>query len=105
MGKFAQFVGWGLAAFLIWGLFSHWEKEAERKDRWLRISICQYNNLPLERCYPTMRRRLTEKEWDVLLDAANAYEAEPANFEEDPDDKRLEALRSAIRKMQGKEKA
>jgi hypothetical protein len=44
--------------------------------------------------------RLTGKEWDVLLSAANAYEAEPANFEDDPDDKRLEALRSAIAKMQ-----
>lgn len=49
------------------------------------------------------RRRLTEKEWDVLLDAANAYEAEPANFEEDPDDKRLESLRSAIRKIKAAE--
>jgi len=44
--------------------------------------------------------RLTTKERDVLLDAANAYEVEPANFEEDRDDKRLEALRSAIRKLQ-----
>lgn len=42
---------------------------------------------------------MTKREWGVLLDAANAYEAEPANFEDDPDDKRLEALRSAITKM------
>jgi hypothetical protein len=46
------------------------------------------------------RRRLTAAEWDVLLDAANAYEAEPANFENDPDDKRLDALHSAIEKLQ-----
>jgi len=43
--------------------------------------------------------RLTAAECDVLLDAAIAYEAEPANFEEDRDDKRLEALRRAIRKL------
>lgn len=46
-----------------------------------------------------MRRRLTAREYDVLLEAANAYEAEPANFEDDSDDKRLEALRSAIDKL------
>jgi hypothetical protein len=44
--------------------------------------------------------RLSAKEWDVILDAANSYEAEPANFEEDPDDKRIEALRSAIAKIE-----
>lgn len=50
---------------------------------------------------PAARRRLSRAEWDVLLDAANAYEAEPSNFEDDPDDKRLEALRRAIRKIGG----
>ena len=50
-------------------------------------------------------RRLTAKEWAVLLDAANAYEAEPANFEEDADDSRLEALHSAIRKIQNRRTA
>jgi hypothetical protein len=50
-----------------------------------------------------MKRRLTKREWDVLLDAALAYEAEPANYEEDSNDARLEALRNAIRKMRGEE--
>jgi hypothetical protein len=49
------------------------------------------------------RRRLTAAEWDVLLDAANAYEVEPANFENDADDKRLNALRRAIEKLQAAE--
>lgn len=44
-------------------------------------------------------RALTKTERDVLLEAANAYEAEPANFEEDRDDRRLDALRRAIRKL------
>jgi hypothetical protein len=43
--------------------------------------------------------RLTGKEWEVLLDAANAYEAEPANFEDDPDERRLAAIRNAIAKI------
>lgn len=45
------------------------------------------------------RRRLTDEEYDMLLTAANAYEAEPANFEDDPDDRRLRTLRSAIEKL------
>ena len=48
-----------------------------------------------------MKRRLTALEWDVLLEAAIAYEAEPANFETDPDEKRGDALRNAIRKIKG----
>lgn len=47
-------------------------------------------------------KRLTEEEWNVLLDAANAYEVEPANFENDPDESRLEALRNAITKIQNR---
>jgi len=42
---------------------------------------------------------LTTDEWQVLLDAANLYEAEPANFESDRSDRRLKALRSAINKI------
>jgi hypothetical protein len=44
-------------------------------------------------------RRLTAAEWQVVLEAVNAYEAEPAFFEDDPDGRRLEALRSAIDKL------
>lgn len=46
--------------------------------------------------------RLTDNEWDALLSAAALYEAEPANFEQDRSDARLEAIRSAIRKMQAR---
>lgn len=48
---------------------------------------------------PKQRKRLTKTEFAVLLDAATIYETEPANFEEDPDDKRLEAIRSAMDKL------
>ena len=49
-----------------------------------------------------MSNRLTRAELDVLLDAAYAYQAEPANFEDDPDEKRAQALERAIIKLLGR---
>ncbi len=46
-----------------------------------------------------MRLVLTETEWEVLLDAANSFEAEPANFEDDRSDIRLRSLRNVIARL------
>jgi hypothetical protein len=46
-----------------------------------------------------MRPRLTKSEYRVLLTAANLYEAEPANFEDDKNDTRHKTLLRAIEKL------
>jgi hypothetical protein len=46
------------------------------------------------------RSHLTKAEWQIILEAVNAYEAEPANFEDDLNEKRYEALISARGKIE-----
>jgi hypothetical protein len=43
-------VGFGLLA--LHGADRAWTQHREREDRSLRQSTCNYNDLPVERCYP-----------------------------------------------------
>jgi hypothetical protein len=42
----------GFILLAISGGIKAYVERVERSDRALRASICQYNHLPLERCYP-----------------------------------------------------
>jgi len=47
-----KWAGAAIVILVIVGGLNTWADYREKTDRASRASICQYNNLPIERCYP-----------------------------------------------------